>query len=192
MAMSVDRHILTAIHFHNRPEVGRRDHPANEVTDLRQNRRRRQRPARLERLLLGLLFITAAGGMATLEGCTPRATVSPAAVRSGLPSDIDFSGRVTRIVDGDTFWISSQDVRIRVWGLDAPETRDPGGAAATAELTRLIAAETLYCRQRDIDRYGRIVGQCFLPDGRDITAAMIASGTAREFCRFSRNHYGTC
>ena len=38
--------------------------------------------------------------------------------------------------------------------------------------------------ERDIDRYGRIVGQCFLPDGRDITAAMIASGTAREFCRY--------
>ena len=48
------------------------------------------------------------------------------------------------------------------------------------------------CRQRDIDRYRRIVGQCFLPDGRDITAAMIASGTAKEFCRFSRNHYRTC
>jgi micrococcal nuclease len=77
-------------------------------------------------------------------------------------------------------------------GLDAPETRDPGGAAATAALTRLIANQTLRCRQRDIDRYGRIVGQCFLPSGRDITAAMIASGTAREYCRFSRNHYGTC
>jgi endonuclease YncB( thermonuclease family) len=66
--------------------------------------------------LLGLLFITAAGGMATLDGCAPRATLSPASVRSGLPSDIDFSGRVTRVVDGDTFWIAGQSVRIRVWG----------------------------------------------------------------------------
>ena len=104
----------------------------------------------------------------------------------------DFSGRVTRIVDGDTFWISGQSVRIRIWGLDAPETGQPGGAAATAELSRLIAGEALHCRQRDIDRYGRIVGQCFLPDGRDITAAMIASGTAVEYCFFSGNHYRTC
>lgn len=103
-----------------------------------------------------------------------------------------FTGRVTRVVDGDTFWISSKDVRIRVWGLDAPERDRPGGAQATATLTRLIDGETLTCLQRDIDRYGRIVGQCSLPDGRDITAAMIASGTASEFCRFSRNHYGTC
>jgi endonuclease YncB( thermonuclease family) len=111
---------------------------------------------------------------------------------SAVPSDIDFSGRVTRIVDGDTFWIATQNTRIRVWGLDAPETNDPRGAAATAQLTRLIADQTLSCRQRDIDRYGRIVGQCFLPDGRDITAAMIASGTATEYCRFSGNYYRTC
>jgi micrococcal nuclease len=55
-----------------------------------------------------------------------------------------------------------------------------------------LSGQTLTCRQRDIDRYGRIVGQCFLPDGRDVTAAMIESGTAQEFCRFSRNHYRTC
>ena len=61
--------------------------------------------------------------------------------------------------------------------------------AATAALASLISDQTLTCRQRDIDRFGRIVGQCFLPDGRDITAAMIASGTATEFCRFSRNYY---
>jgi endonuclease YncB( thermonuclease family) len=68
----------------------------------------------------------------------------------------------------------------------------PGGSQATAALTALIAGQQLTCRQRDIDRYGRIVGQCFLPDGRDITAAMIESGTAQEFCRYSGNHYRTC
>jgi endonuclease YncB( thermonuclease family) len=108
-------------------------------------------------------------------------------------SDADrFNGHVTRIVDGDTFWISGQGVRIRIWALDAPETATPGGAAATAELARLTSDHELNCRQRDIDRYGRIVGQCFLPDGRDITAAMIESGKATEYCSFSKNHYGTC
>ena len=109
-----------------------------------------------------------------------------------IPEADRFTGHVTRIVDGDTFWISGQDVRIRVWALDAPETDEPGGDAATAELTRLLSDHELTCRQRDIDRYGRIVGQCFRPDGRDITAAMIESGTATEYCFFSDNHYGTC
>ena len=155
-------------------------------------RRRRGAAARLQRFSVGVVLIAALGGVSALSSCAAPETARPAAVVSSVPSDIDFSGRVTRIVDGDTFWLDSQNVRIRVWGLDAPETNQPGGAAATAEMTRLISGQTLHCRQRDIDRYGRIVGQCFLPDGRDITAAMIASGTAREFCRFSRNYYRTC
>jgi endonuclease YncB( thermonuclease family) len=106
----------------------------------------------------------------------------PASLSLGM-FETNFTGRVTRMVDGDTFWIDAAEVRIRVWGLNAPEWDRPGGSAATAELSRLIAGRTLTLRQRDIDQYGRIVGQCFLPDGRDITAAMIASGTAREFCR---------
>ena len=136
--------------------------------------------------------ILALAGTVALNSCEAPTTVSTTAERSALPSSIDFSGRVTRIVDGDTFWISGQDVRIRVWGLDAPETNRPGGSAATAAMTRLVSGQTLHCRQRDIDRFGRIVGQCFLPDGRDITREMIRSGTATEFCRFSRNYYGTC
>lgn len=76
-------------------------------------------------------------------------------------------------------------------GFDAPEVGQRGGAAATAMLDR-PAGRRGSCRQRDIDRYGRIVGQCFLPDGRDIIAVMVASGTAREYCRYSRNHYRTC
>jgi micrococcal nuclease len=56
----------------------------------------------------------------------------------------------------------------------------------------VVHVQILTCRRRDIDRYGRIVGQRFLPDGRDITAVMIASGMAREFCRYSGNHYRTC
>jgi endonuclease YncB( thermonuclease family) len=99
---------------------------------------------------------------------------------------------VTHVVDGDTFRLHSVDERIRVWGLDAAERDEPGGARATAALTALIAGQTLTCRQRDTDRYGRIVGQCFLPDGRDIAAVMIESGAAEEFCRYSGNHYRTC
>ena len=103
-----------------------------------------------------------------------------------------FSGVVTRVVDGDTFYMTGQDVRIRVWGLDAPEVGSYGGSAATAAMSRLVSGETLTCKKRDTDRYGRTVGQCFLADGRDITAAMIQSGTATEYCYFSGNHYRTC
>ena len=55
-------------------------------------------------------------------------------------------GRVTRVVDGDTFWIDSASTSIRVWGLDAPEVDQRGGSQATATLERLIAGQRLSCR----------------------------------------------
>jgi len=102
------------------------------------------------------------------------------------------SGAVRYVTDGDTFSLRGVDRPIRVWGLDAPERGERGGNAATSTLRRLIAGQSLTCRLRDIDRYGRIVGQCFLPDGRDVAAQMIAAGVAREYCYFSGGHYGTC
>ena len=114
--------------------------------------------------------IGTAVSIVALAACAGYANL-PSGTDGGAPDSADtFTGRVTRVVDGDTFWISSADERIRVWGLDAPEVDMPGGSQATAALTALISGQQLTCRQRDIDRYGRIVGQCFLPDGRDITA----------------------
>lgn len=132
------------------------------------------------------------GVLLALKGCAPQTGAIPTISAPVTIPEIDFTGRVTRITDGDTFWLNSREVSIRVWGLDAPERGKPGGSAATAELTRLIADRALQCRQRDIDRYRRIVGQCFLADGRDIAAAMISAGVAQEYCRYSRGHYGTC
>lgn len=130
-----------------------------------------------------VVALAACAGYANLPETTPNRASSA----SGR-----LTGQVTRVVDGDTFRLDTTDERIRVWGLDADERDEPGGAQATAALTALIAGQTLTCRQRDVDRYGRIVGQCFLPDGRDIAAVMIESGAAEEFCRYSGNHYRTC
>ena len=102
------------------------------------------------------------------------------------------SGAVRYVTDGDTFSLRGIERPIRVWGLDAPERDERGASAATSTLRRLVAGQSLTCRVRDIDRYGRIVGQCFLADGRDVAAQMIAAGVAREYCYFSGGYYGTC
>jgi endonuclease YncB( thermonuclease family) len=102
------------------------------------------------------------------------------------------SGTVSRVTDGDTFRLSGLEPAIRVWGLDAPEGKQAGGADATRAMRSLISGATLDCRIRDIDRYHRIVAQCFLTDGRDIAAEMIRMGVATEYCRFSRGYYKTC
>jgi micrococcal nuclease len=104
----------------------------------------------------------------------------------------ELEARVSKVLDGDTFTLSGESRRIRVWGLDAPEWDQSGGSTATATLSSLISGETLRCNVLDIDRYGRLVGQCFLPDGRDIAAEMIRSGAATEYCRYSSGYYGNC
>lgn len=124
----------------------------------------------------------------------PRAALLSSLVLAptALQAEERLTARVSKIIDGDTFTLSGISRRIRIWGLDAPERREAGGAQATEALRHLIAGQSLDCRVRDIDRYGRIVGQCFLSDGRDISAEMIRMGVATEYCYFSRGYYRTC
>ncbi len=134
------------------------------------------------------LFLRVAALAVILSGCAP-----PPPQQADVPQgSTAFSGNVSRVIDGDTFALQGESRRIRVWGLDAQEWNRQGGSDATAAMRQLVLGRSLHCSQRDIDRYDRIVAQCFLPDGRDIAAVMIRAGVATEYCRYSRGYYGTC
>ncbi len=106
----------------------------------------------------------------------------------------DISGPA-RVIDGDTIEIHGQ--RIRLHGIDAPE-RDQTcedkrgtvyrcGAVATIALRELIAGQAVTCKERDQDRYGRIVAVCYV--GRiDLNQQMVASGWALAYRRFSLDY----
>lgn len=142
--------------------------------------------------MVGHVFRQLFRGVATfLVVISTSAILGPApAVQAQQSGGVE--ARVSKVLDGDTFTLSGESRRIRVWGLDAPEWDQQGGSAATSTLRSLISGSSLRCNVLDIDRYGRLVAQCFLPDGRDIAAEMIRSGAATEYCRFSRGFYGTC
>jgi micrococcal nuclease len=132
--------------------------------------------------LTGIPLLVAIGiGLPFLEGGMARAEEAPI-----------LQARVSKVLDGDTFTLSGESRRIRVWGLDAPEWNHQGGSTATSTLHSLISGEQLRCAVLDIDRYGRLVAQCLLPNGHDIAAEMIRSGAATEYCRYSDGYYGTC
>ncbi|MEZ5825079.1 MAG: thermonuclease family protein [Geminicoccaceae bacterium] len=110
--------------------------------------------------------------------------------RRGLPAlGTVLHGRVKRVVDGDSLYLQNVDRQIRLWGLDAPEWNEDGGEAATASLTSIAGGHQLECTVIDHDRYGRIVGRCERPDGEDVVALMIRSGTAAEYRRYSGGYY---
>jgi endonuclease YncB( thermonuclease family) len=93
-------------------------------------------------------------------------------------------------VDGDTLRLDGQ--RYRLWGIDAPEMREPAGPGAKRALAGLIAGQPLACDWIDTDRYGRPVVRCDLPDGRDLSCAMAATGRATDWPRYSAGRYEGC
>ncbi|MBU2941436.1 thermonuclease family protein [Shimia thalassica] len=94
------------------------------------------------------------------------------------------------ITDGDT--LRSEELRLRLWGIDAPEPNKPGGQVAKEALANITRGLQLTCNQVDLDRYGRVVAQCLLPDGVDIACELVKAGHARDWPRYSRGFYSDC
>lgn len=88
-----------------------------------------------------------------------------------------------RAVDGDTIELGG--ARIRLFGIDAPERRQPGARAATDNLRRLMAGRRVSCEKIDRDRYGRDVSLC-RADGVDLSAEQVRLGHAVVWCYYVR------
>ena len=99
-----------------------------------------------------------------------------------------------RVIDGDTLEIQGQ--RIRLHGIDAPESRQlcfidgkpwQCGKDATNALTGKIARRLVTCEDLGRDRYKRIIGRCTVA-GEDIESWMVVNGWAVAYRRFSLNY----
>lgn len=106
----------------------------------------------------------------------------------------DIIGRAS-VIDGDTIEIHGQ--RIRLHGIDAPENGQPCfdasgkvyrcGQTAAAALDDFIGVSPVTCRERDVDRYGRIVATCAVR-GEDIEAWLVRLGHAMAYRRYSSDY----
>ncbi|TCK48967.1 endonuclease YncB(thermonuclease family) [Xanthomonas vasicola] len=100
-------------------------------------------------------------------------------------------GRAT-VTDGDTITVAQQ--RIRLWGIDAPESAQqctahdgsawPCGRRAAAALDGYLLDKTVRCQRNDTDRYGRTVAECFV-QGQSINAWMVRSGWAVAYRQYA-------
>jgi endonuclease YncB( thermonuclease family) len=118
------------------------------------------------------------------------AACCPASASEMLPGP--YPAEIVRVIDGDTVearvhvWLGlDQTTRIRLRGIDAPELHGqcPGereaAAAARDHLIRLLAAGPVTVTDISIDKYGgRVDARIRLPDGADVSAAMIKAGQA--------------
>ena len=91
-------------------------------------------------------------------------------------------GSVSRVVDGDTLWLKTEGdgeppVVVRIEGIDAPESCQPGGAEATAALTALALGRKVSVRVVARDEHGRVIGKV-LDGERDLGDRMVRDGQA--------------
>jgi endonuclease YncB( thermonuclease family) len=95
------------------------------------------------------------------------------------------------IIAGDSLYIASHRPQVRLWGINTPERGEAGYQAATDHLRRIAQGKQIRCEIMDTDKYGRTVGRCYLPDGRDLSREMLKSGYAVEMRGFSRGYYSS-
>lgn len=92
----------------------------------------------------------------------------------------DIHGRVVRVLDGDTIEVmdSRKAVRFRLVNIDAPEKKQDYGRWSTDMMKSLVAGKTVTVTYFQRDRYGRILGQVYAPDGMNINQFMVRAGAA--------------
>ena len=92
----------------------------------------------------------------------------------------DIHGRVVRVLDGDTIEVmdSRKAVRIRLVNIDAPEKKQDYGRWSTDMMKSLVAGKTVTVTYFQRDRYGRILGQVYAPDGMNVNHFMVRAGAA--------------
>ena len=98
-------------------------------------------------------------------------------------------GLVTEVADGDTLVVLSEKgapIRVRLFGIDAPEYHQTGGREAAAFARNMLLGKQVTLATVDEDKYGRAVAVIHLPDGTNVNKAMVGAGHAwvyRQFCK---------
>ena len=102
-----------------------------------------------------------------------------------------FSDKVISIHDGDTITVlnGKEQTKVRLFGIDAPELKQPYGKKSKQFLANLIAGKVVEVEGNGIDRYKRTIGTVYL-DGKDINAQMVANGYAWAYRKFSKVYAG--
>jgi len=96
------------------------------------------------------------------------------------------TGKVVKITDGDTLYVldaNSEQHKIRLAGIDAPERKQAYGLASRKHLASIVAGKQVRIEYQKRDRYGRIVGKVLL-DGIDVCLEQVKVGFAWHYKKY--------
>jgi endonuclease YncB( thermonuclease family) len=93
-----------------------------------------------------------------------------------------------RVVDGDTCILLLDlgfnifyKVDVRLMGLDTPEKSTPEGKVVKAKVEEWMTGKTLILVSKELDKYGRVLGEIKTVDGESLNKWLIDKGYARAY-----------
>lgn len=96
-------------------------------------------------------------------------------------------GKVVKVSDGDTIHVLTDEnklIKVRLFGIDAPEKKQAYGQASRKYLSDLIAGKIVNVDIKSRDRYKRSIGIVYL-DNKDINYEMVINGFAWAYSYYS-------
>ncbi|MCR2108595.1 thermonuclease family protein [Campylobacter upsaliensis] len=107
----------------------------------------------------------------------------------------ELTGKVSRVIDGDTIELLAKEnpynhiakLKIRLYGIDAPELKQAYGKEAKEYLSALVLKQEVSLIIENKDKYDRFVGTIFLK-GQDINKEMVKNGYAHAYESFSKKY----
>jgi endonuclease YncB( thermonuclease family) len=112
---------------------------------------------------------------------TQAASTVAATGQAAVPRKLE--GRVVAVADGDTITIldgGNRQTRIRLQGIDAPESGQAFGHVSKRSLSDLVFNKQVVVEYEKTDRYGRTLGKV-LTDGRDVCLEQVKAGLAWHY-----------
>lgn len=100
-----------------------------------------------------------------------------------------FTGKVIRVLDGDTIevLVNKEPIRVRLADIDCPEKKQPFGQVAKKYVLEIAAHEIVTVNARNKDRYGRTIGEVILPNGDSLNRLLIRDGYAWHYKKYSKD-----
>ena len=97
--------------------------------------------------------------------------------------------KVTYVTDGDTFHalIDGKKEKIRIFGIDAPESKQEWGLEAKESLNKLISNKEVLLDIKNKDMYGRLLAVVFIGK-QNINLEMIKTGNAWYYEYYDKNN----
>ena len=98
----------------------------------------------------------------------------------------ELTGLVVGVSDGDTITVlvDKTPYKIRLAGIDAPESRQAFGQASKQHLSALVFKKSVTVLWDKKDRYGRPLGKVMV-DGTDVCLEQIKAGVAWHYKRYA-------